>query len=64
MVSKKKYVMPKMDLEGASPEVVQLVALVAALTDRTNAAREQIAFLEAEVARLKKDAKRGTPTSK
>lgn len=43
MVSKKKYVMPKMDLEGESPEVVQLVALVAALTDRTNAAREQIA---------------------
>jgi hypothetical protein len=64
MVKKKKYVMPKLDLEGASPEVVQLVALVAALTDRTNAAREQIATLEAEVARLKEAAKRGAATSK
>lgn len=53
MMIEKKYVMPKLDLEGASPEVVQLVALVSALTDQTNAAREQIASLEAEVVRLK-----------
>ena len=38
MVSKKKFVMPKLDLEGAPQDVVQLAALVAALTDRTNAA--------------------------
>lgn len=64
MVSKKKFVMPKLDLEGAPPEVVQLAALVAVLTDRTNAAREQIAALEAEVARLKEAAKRRAPTLK
>lgn len=64
MVNEKKYVMPKVDLEGAPPEVVQLVALVSALTDRTNAAREQIASLEAEVARLKEARKPGVRTRK
>jgi len=64
MVIEKKFVMPTMDLEGASPEVVQLVALVSALTDRINAAREQIACLEAEVARLKQSPKPGVRTRK
>jgi hypothetical protein len=64
MANKKKFVMPKVDLEGAPPEVVQLVALVSALTDRTNAAHEEIVSLEAEVARLKKAKKRGAHTPK
>jgi hypothetical protein len=64
MVNEKKHVMPKMDLEGAPPEVVQLFALVAALTDQTNAAREQIASLEAEVTRLKEARKPGVRTRK
>lgn len=64
MVNKKKYVMPKVDLEGAPPEVVQLAALIAALIDRTNATREQIASLEAEVMRLKVARERGARTPK
>lgn len=64
MVNKKKYVMPKVDLDGAPPEVVQLAALVAALTDRTNAAHDEIVSLEAEVARLKEARKRGARTPK
>jgi hypothetical protein len=62
MANRKKFVMPELDLEGAPPEVVQLAALVSALTERTNAAHEQIVFLEAEVARLKKARKRGART--
>ena len=64
MANKKKFVMPKVDLEGASPELVQLVALVSALTDRTNATHEEIVSLEAEVERLKKANKRGARTPK
>ena len=64
MVNKKKYVMPKMDLEGAPPEVVQLAAMVLALTDWTNAAHEEIVSLEAELALLKKAKKRGAHTQK
>ena len=64
MLNKKKYVMPKVDLKGAPPELVQLVALVSALTDRTNAAHEEIVLLEAEVARLKEAKKRKARTRK
>lgn len=64
MLNKKKYVMPKLDLKGAPPEVVQLAALVSALTDRTNASHEEIVSLEAEMARLKEAKKRGARTPK
>ena len=62
MANKKKFVMPKMDLEGAPPEVIKLAAVVALLTDRINAAGEEIACLEAEVSRLKEGGKRGART--
>ena len=60
MTSKKRYVMPDTDeLEGAGPQVAELIAFTAALTDHTNAVYEEVLALEAEVARLRKAKKRG-----
>ena len=65
MASKKKFVMPETaDLDGAGPQVAELVAFVEALTDSANAVHEQMQALEAEVARLKKASKRQTRTAK
>lgn len=55
MARKKKYVMPDTsELEGAGPQVAELIAFTAALTDSTNAVYEEVLALEAEVRRLKK----------
>lgn len=64
MVSKKKYVMPESDLEGAGPQVAALIAFAEEVTDHANAVYEQVLALEAEVARLKKAKERGSRTSK
>lgn len=65
MASKKKYVMPDTsELEGAGPQVAELIAFTAALTDSTNAVYEEVLALEAELRRLKKAKKRGLRTSK
>lgn len=52
------------ELDGAGPQVTELVAFVEALTDSANATYEQMLALETEVARLKKAWKRQTRTPK
>ena len=65
MLSKKKYVMPDTtDLDGAGPQVAELIAFTKALTDEGNAAYEEMLALEAEVARLKEAQKRAQRKSK
>lgn len=54
MTTKKKYVMPEIDREGAGPQVAELIAFTEALTAHANAVFGQMQTLEAEVARLKK----------
>ena len=51
---KKKFVMPVIDPDVSAPGLEELVAFTEELTKEANAKVDEIAALEAEIARLKK----------
>jgi hypothetical protein len=64
MVTRKRYVMPELDLEGAGAQVAELVAFAEELTGEANEVVETVLELKAEIARLRKARKRRLRTSK
>lgn len=60
MVTKKKYVMPEIDLEGAGPQAAELIAFVKELVAHANVVCEQAQTLQAELVQLKKAQKRAS----